>query len=121
MRKLTVNIYSVLQAQIQCGEREGELRFRIAWSKVTKRHAAEPVLEPKDHSYLQDMLCDSIQQTESVSSGRSQSQGVITRKPKDTRHIMAPPQKPPRQEIIKDKIVHSRFKKKTDSAESKTL
>ena len=121
MKKLTVSISSVLKAQIQIGEREGELRFRIAWSKVTKRHAAEPVLEPKDYSYLQEMLCDSIEQTELVSSVRSQSQGAITRKPKDSRHIMAPPQRPPRQEIIKDKTVHSRFKNKKDSAASKAL
>lgn len=88
---------------------------------MTKRHAAEPVLEPKDYSYLQEMLCDSIEQTESVSSVKSQSQGAVTRKPKDTRHIMAPPQRPPRQEIINDKTVHSRFKNKKDSAESKAL
>ncbi|KAJ7379829.1 hypothetical protein OS493_012578 [Desmophyllum pertusum] len=36
------------QAKVQSGEREGELRFRIAWSKVTKRYDAEPVLEKKE-------------------------------------------------------------------------
>ena len=79
------------------------------------------MLELKDYSYLQEMLCDGIQQTESVSSVRSQSQGAITEKPKDTRHTIAPPQRPLRQEIIKDKTVHSRFKNKKDSAESKAL
>ena len=59
-------ICSIIQAKIQSGEKEGELKFRISWSKVTKRHVAEPVLESKDHSYLQEMLCDTIERTESV-------------------------------------------------------
>ncbi|KAJ7384331.1 hypothetical protein OS493_022440 [Desmophyllum pertusum] len=33
-----------------------KLRFRIAWSKVTKRYDAEPVLEKKNHSYLREMV-----------------------------------------------------------------
>lgn len=48
----------MFQAKIKSGEREGELRFKIAWSKVTRWHDAEPVLELKDYCYLQEMLCD---------------------------------------------------------------
>ena len=108
-------ICSIIQAKIQSGEKEGELRFRISWSKVTKRHDAEPVLESKDHSYLQEMLCDTIERTESVSSATSQSRDAVTTTPQDTRHVMAPSQRPPRQEIIKDKLLHSRFKTKKDT------
>ncbi|KAJ7394517.1 hypothetical protein OS493_000332 [Desmophyllum pertusum] len=90
-------------------EREGELRFRIAWSKVTKRYDAEPVLEKKNHSYLREMVGDSIKHTEGDKSV------VAARKPTDVRHIMAPLQRPPRQDIIKERILLSRFKTKKDS------
>ena len=64
----------MFQAEIKSGEREGELRFKIAWSKVTKRHDAEPVLELKDHSYLQEMMCDVIEQSETVTSKKEGDQ-----------------------------------------------
>ncbi|XP_078365926.1 uncharacterized protein LOC144650142 [Oculina patagonica] len=44
------------QALIQTGESQGEPRFKISWSKVSKRFSAEPVLEKKSYHYLEDML-----------------------------------------------------------------
>ena len=92
-------ILVMFQAQIQSGEREGELRFKLAWSKVKKRYDADPVLEAKDYSYLQEMLCGVIEQTESESKVTSHKEGEqrpsVTRKPSDTGHIMAPLQRPP--------------------------
>ena len=108
----------MFQAQIQSGEREGELQFKLAWSKVKKRYDADPVLEAKDYSYLQEMLCGAIQQTESASKVTSHKEGgqrpSVTSKPSDTRHIMAPLQRPPRQDVIKERISLSRFKTKKD-------
>ena len=79
------------QAQIQSGEREGELRFKLAWSKVKKRYDADPVLEAKDYSFLQEMLCGAIEQTESASKVASHKEGEqhpsVTSKPSDTRHV----------------------------------
>ena len=104
----------MFQAQIQSGEREGELWFKLAWSKVKKRYDADPVLEAKDYSYLQEMLCGAIEQTESAKKGKSHKEGEqrpsVTSKQSDTRHIMAPLQRPPRQDVIKDRICLSRFK-----------
>ena len=63
------------------------------------RYDADPVLEAKDYSYLQEMLCSAIEQTESASKVASHKEGEqrpsVTSKPSDTRHIMAPPQRPP--------------------------
>ena len=85
---------------MQSGQREGELRYKIAWSKVTKQHDAEPVLEPKDYSYLQEMPSDVIDKTEEVNTEKSLNRGkqnlVVESRLSDTRHIMAPLQRPPR-------------------------
>lgn len=43
------------QALIQSGESQGEPRFKISWSKASKKFGAEPVLE-KSYRYLEDML-----------------------------------------------------------------
>ena len=105
----------MFQAKIKSGERERELSFKIAWSKVTKQHDAEPVLEPKDHSYLEEMMCDVIEQSEKVTSIKEGDQpSTITSKPCDTRHIMAPVQRPSGQDVIKERIRLSRFKTKKD-------
>ena len=110
--------FVMFQATIQSGQREGELRYKIAWSKVTKRHDAEPVLEPKDYSYLQKMLSDVIDKTEEVSTAKSLSRGkqnlVVESKLSNPRHIMAPLQRPPRQDVINKRISLSRFKTKKD-------
>lgn len=60
----TTVIIVMFQAKIQSGEREEELRFKLACSKVKKKYDADPVLEAKDYSYLQEMLCGAIEQTE---------------------------------------------------------
>ena len=108
----------MFQAQIQSGEREGELRFKLAWSKVKKRYDADPVLEAKNYSYLQEMLCGAIEQTESASKVTSHREGEqrpsVTSKTSDTRHIMAPLKRPLRQDVIKERISLSRFKTKKD-------
>ena len=36
------------QALIQSGESQGEPRFKISWSKASKKFGAEPVLEKKE-------------------------------------------------------------------------
>ena len=108
----------MFQAQIKSGEREGELRFTLAWSKVKKRYDADPVLEAKNYSYPQEMLCGAIEQTESASKVTSHKEGEqrpsVTSKPCDTRHIMTSLQRPPRQDVIKDRISLSRFTTKKD-------
>ena len=110
----------MFQARIQSGEREGELRYKIAWSKVSKRHDAEPVLIPKDYSYLQEMLKDAIDKAEEVNSAKSsykvQQNLVVESKQSDTRHVLAPIQRPPRQDIIIKRISLSRFKTKKDDS-----
>ena len=112
--------FVMFQATIQSDQREGELRYKIAWSKVTKRHDAEPVLEPKDYSYLREMLVDVTEKTEDVSTAKSLNKGkqnlVVESKLSDTRHIMAPLQRPPRQDVINKRISLSRFKTKKDDA-----
>ena len=64
------------------------------------------------------MLCGAIEQIESASKVMSRREGEqhprVTSKPSDTRHIMAPLQTPPRQDVIKQRIRFSRFKTKTD-------
>ncbi|KAJ7392024.1 hypothetical protein OS493_014962 [Desmophyllum pertusum] len=92
------------QAKVQSGEREGELRFRIAWSKVTKRYDAEPVLEKKNHSYLREMVGDSIKHTEGDKSV------VAARKPTDVRHIMAPLQRPPGKTLLRREFFYQDLK-----------
>ena len=88
----------MFRAQIQSGEREGELQFKLAWSKLKKRYDADPVLEAKEYSYLQEMLSGATEQTESESKVTSHTEGEqresVTSKPSDTRHIMAPLQRP---------------------------
>ena len=58
------------------------------------------------------MLCGAIEQTESASKVTSHKEGE--QRSSVTRHIMAPLQRPPRQDVIKERISLSRFKTKKD-------
>ena len=77
-------------------------RFKISWSKVSKRFGAEPVLEQKSYEYLEDILNAAIQLAESGSKAAPRV--------KDRNGIMAPEQRPSRQEIIDTRKRLSRFK-----------
>jgi len=77
------------------------------------------VLEAKDYSYLQEMLCGAIEQTESASKVASHKEvncvqvsqaNQVT--PDTSRHLYKDP--PPQQDVIKERIHHSRFKTKKD-------
>ena len=67
---------------IQTGEYQGEPRFTISWSKVSKRFGAEPVLETKSYKYLEDMLQAAFHL---AASGRKPAPQV-----KDQYGVMAP-------------------------------
>ena len=95
----------MFQATIQIGQREGELRYKNnALSNVTERHDAEPLLESKDYSYLQEMLSVVIDKTEELSTAKFLNKCkqtlVVESRLSDTRHIKAPVQRPPRQDVI---------------------
>ena len=84
------------------GERQGEPRFRMAWSKVTKRYDAEPVPVVKNYSYLRQMSADVVTKAE---------KGIKQYLGDSTRHVMAPTVRPPRQEVWTRRKELSRFKK----------
>ncbi|XP_044172506.1 uncharacterized protein LOC114961035 [Acropora millepora] len=90
------------QAVIQTGESQGEPRFKISWSKVSKRFGAEPVLEQKNYEYLEDMLQAALQL---AASGTKATPRI-----KNRNSIMTPEQRPSRQEIIDTRKRLSRFK-----------
>ena len=90
-------------ATIQDGEAKGEPRFKISWDKVSKRFGADPVPEKKTYDYLTDML------EESVTLANSTGQGNLQREDKvDRIHVLAPEERPARQEIIKKRLEMSR-------------
>ena len=93
-------IYS-FQALIQSGETQGEPRFKISWSRVTKRFGAEPVLEKKSYKYLEDMLQAALLL---ASSGTRLALTI-----KDKSSVMAPTERPSRREIINTRQRLSRF------------
>ncbi|XP_044165775.1 uncharacterized protein LOC122949784 [Acropora millepora] len=90
------------QAVIQTGESQGEPRFKISWSKVSKRFEVEPVLEQKNYEYLEDMLQAALQL---AASGTKATPRI-----KNRNSIMTPEQRPSRQEIIDTRKRLSRFK-----------
>ena len=87
---------------IQTGESQGEPRFKISWSKVSKRFGAEPVLEKKSYEYLEDMLQAAFHL---AASGIKPAPKV-----KDRSSVMAPAERPSRKEIIDTRRRLSRFK-----------
>lgn len=89
-------------AVIQTGESQGDPRFKISWSKVSKRFGAEPVLEKKSYDYLEDMLKAAFHL---AASGTKPVARV-----KDRCGIMAPKERPSRKEIIETREQLSRFK-----------
>ena len=89
------------KALIQTGECEGEPRFKISWSKVTKRFGAEPVLEKKSYKYLEDMIATAF---DLATLGNKQSVQA-----KGRTGVMAPAERPNRKEIISTRQRLSRF------------
>lgn len=45
---------------MKAGEREGEGRYKIKWSKVTKKFTAQPVLEKKNYDYLNNIMANAL-------------------------------------------------------------
>lgn len=67
----------------------------------------QPILIPK-LSNLQEMLSDVIDKTEEVSTAKSLNSGkqtlIVESRLSDTRYIIAPVQRPPRQDVINNRI-----------------
>ncbi|KAK3698274.1 hypothetical protein QZH41_009501 [Actinostola sp. cb2023] len=80
------------QAVYQDGEFQGEPRYRISWSKVHKGFRARPVLENKSYDYMREMVADVLTLAD------SQDYPEVVKK--DRTHIMAPQERPSRDEII---------------------
>ena len=100
--KLKLLCMHFYQALIQSGESQGEPRFKISWSKASKKFGAEPVLEKKSYKYLEDMLQAAISLANSGTKPPS--------KVKDKSSVMAPAERPNRKEIIATRQRLSRFR-----------
>ena len=84
------------------------MRYKIAWSKINKRYDAEPVYVKKSYQYLNDMIQDVIQDL------KDGNVVCVPKQPLMIRHVMAPAVKAPREDIIQQRIMLSRFKKKEE-------
>ncbi|KAJ7384964.1 hypothetical protein OS493_018652 [Desmophyllum pertusum] len=89
------------QAVYQDGQAKGELRYKVAWSKVHKGFRARPVLEKKNYSYMRKMIGAAL------SLAEKGNKAEVTRR--DRTHIMATEDRPPREEVILKRQQLSRF------------
>ena len=89
------------QALIQFGESHGEPRFKISWSKGSKKFGVGPVLE-KSYKYLEDVLQAAISL---ANSGTKPAPKV-----KDKASVMTLAERPNRKDIIDTTQRLSRFR-----------
>ena len=92
-------LFIINQAVIATGEREGEGRYKIKWSKVTHKFTAQPVLEKKNYNYLKEIISEAMA---NVENGQKVNE-------KATKYCMAPTDKGDRNDIIAKTIKYARF------------
>ena len=87
------------QALIQSGGEVGKLRYKIAWRKPTKKLIARKVYAKKRYDYLKIMMTGTYKRAQKGERHRSR------------KRVMAPAERPCREDIIEKTKKLSRFKK----------